>query len=462
MQSVSVMKKNVLLLLGVMFAISAEAQSHSFIDTMYVRYEQFDFDAWLTADTIGNRGKLFNNGPVYPDAWMRLGYSDILQYNYTDNPDGVDVVGLSAAIVLDPTGPRTTVPAEYLLLYDAVTDAFDLKAQVQWFEDDTAGRPFFRWIQRTANCNVPSSNGIDTVGGAKIYDFYFDKPITLLDSFYVGGTDHSAQGIYTQENIPFGTGHYVTFRTSSSTEGCYHPSLWKMFHYTDYGAPTLIPLLQWQWRPTTQFMMVLPIISVVDTSFANAPECPRVSGMFLRGNYTDTVTVQWAYDTLHDEFEVSYGRVGTVPDDGTVVTVRDNKWQFADSAYNDTQMVVYVRTVCREYDTLRWSGWSVPMYMCVHYDVDTAQQEGIEVPEEVSDLQRFVRLMPNPASGNVVVMSSYGMERVEVYDARGGRVYDCPAKGTSTGFDVLSWAKGTYVVLVRTPAGTAAKRLVVN
>ena len=49
-----------------------------------------------------------------------------------------------------------------------------------------------------------------------------------------------------------------------------------------------------------------------------------------------------------------------------------------------------------------------------------------------------------------------------MYDARGGRVYDSPVKGTSTGFDVSSWAKGTYVVLVRTPAGTAAKRLVVR
>ena len=35
-------------------------------------------------------------------------------------------------------------------------------------------------------------------------------------------------------------------------------------------------------------------------------------------------------------------------------------------------------------------------------------------------------------------------------------------QSTTVGFDVSSWAKGAYVVLVRTPAGTASKRLVVG
>ena len=457
------MKKNFLYIVYVL-----SAQSHSFRDTNYVRYEQFDFDAWMWADTV-HHGKSVDEYPIY-DHSNTFWDLDIVQYNYTDNSAGMEIVGLSAAVVLQHGYISANVPPEYLLLYDALTDAFDLKAQVRWFEDDTVGRPAGRYMENPILCHDSntSHNGpfyygyVNNTHVIKIFDIYFDKPITVYDSFYVGATHNFFSEMFTPESI-ISSSTYIyfnsTYRQYDTT--CLTPSLWKLyFHRSDnvMGAPSL----QWVWFPTNQFLVVLPIIKVVDTSFANAPECPRVSGMFLRGNYTDTVTVQWAYDTLHDEFEVSYGRVGTAPDEGTVVTVRDNKWQFADSAYNDTQMVVYVRTVCREYDTLRWSSWSVPMYMCVHYDVDTAQQEGIEVPEEVSDLQRFVRMMPNPASRSVIVMSSYGMERVEVYDARGGKVYDSPAKGTSTGFDVSSWAKGTYVVLVRTPAGTAAKRLVVN
>jgi hypothetical protein len=211
-------------------------------------------------------------------------------------------------------------------------------------------------------------------------------------------------------------------------------------------------------------MMVMPIIRVVDTSFANAPKCPDVSGLFARGSYTETVTVQWDRDSLHSEFELSYGREGTAPDEGTIVTVNDNRWMFTDTAYWDTPMVTYVRTVCREYDTLRWSGWSSPVRWRLHHEqpADTSQHEGIEVPDDGSDLSRYVRLMPNPASGSVVVMSSYGIERVEVYDMRGERVMEQEGQSTTVGFDVSSWAKGAYVVLVRTPAGTASKRLVVG
>ena len=298
----------------------------------------------------------------------------------------------------------------------------------------------------------------------RTFDCYFDKPVVVYDSFYVGGTDYSLMGTAThQPSIPESNSNYITFRPSYDyfTDTCYNVALWKLYHYTSHGG-WLTPN-QWYWIPSNQFLMVLPIIAVVDTSFANAPECPRVTGLFSRGSYTDTVTVQWAQDSLHREFEVSYGREGTAPDDGTIVTVRNaNRWQFTDVAYRDIPMVSYVRTVCREYDTLRWSGWSSPVRWRLHHEEgDTTHHEGIEVAEG-GDLSRFVRLMPNPASGRVVVMSSYGMERVRVYDARGGKVYDSPADGTTAGFDVSSWAKGTYVVHVRTHAGTAAKRLVVQ
>ena len=156
------MKKVVLFIVFVLAAVAGFAQSHSYRDTLHVRYEQFDFDAWLLADTIGNRGKLYNIRPLHPETSGVFGYSDILQYNYTDNPSGIDVAGLSAVIFCDLTGPRTDAPPEYLLLYDALSDTFDLKARVQWYETDTAGRPFFRWIQRIADCHVPSSNGIDS------------------------------------------------------------------------------------------------------------------------------------------------------------------------------------------------------------------------------------------------------------------------------------------------------------
>ena len=81
---------------------------------------------------------------------------------------------------------------------------------------------------------------------------------------------------------------------------------------------------------------------------------------------------------------------------------------------------------------------------------------------EADELSRFVQLMPNPASGLVVVNSSYGISRVEAYDVRGEKVMDQPTEGRTAIIDVTAWPKGAYVVLVRTPQGTAANRLVVH
>ena len=446
--------------------LGVKAQSHSFRDTIEVRYEQFDYDAWVMQDPVHN-GKA-SIGFLYPYTNMVLGNDDVLQYNYTDNPNGMEVIGLSAAVHFMHGHLDSRVPTEYLLLYEATPDSFILKAQMQWDETDTAGRPDGQYLINQLSCQNPSSlDGLDSFSGGyahgiKIFDLYFDtdKPIVVYDSFYVGGTAYFSRFDPYEINY-WSQSYYMSFSTSYGVRDteCYSPALWKMYHYSGGSG---VPTNQWHWRPSNQFLMILPIIRVVDTSFANAPACPKVSGMFLRGNNTDTVTLQWAHDSLHGEFEVSYGPNGTAPGDGTVVTVNDNRWQFTDAAYSDTLMVAYVRTVCREYDTLRWSGWSSPMNFRLHYvDTTTHHEEGIEVPEE-GDLSRFVRLMPNPASGSVLVMSSYGMERLEVYDARGGKVYDSPAEGTTAGFDVSSWAQGAYVVHVRTHAGTAAKRLVVN
>ena len=75
-----------------------------------------------------------------------------------------------------------------------------------------------------------------------------------------------------------------------------------------------------------------------------------------------------------------------------------------------------------------------------------------------------VQLMPNPASGKVTVMSSSAIDKIEVYDEKGNRMLGQRElnRTISVGFDVSKWAKGAYVVLVYTPSGTTAKRLVVN
>ena len=452
------MKKIAIFFISILLVAGAAAQSHSFRDTSYVKYKQFDHEAYFL-DTTDSK---FHH--VYEFALPFTSSSDVVQYNYTNNPDGMTVIGISAVINSGSSGNHVFPmnPPQYLLLYDALTDTFELKAMIQWEVTDTVGRPYYDWIVSTSNGRIQTWSQVfqsPVPHYYSIFDMYFDNPVTVYDSFYVGGTCT----FNTLGNHPgyfcYRLVRYDTIMQSFNYD--YRPIYRKIYPYTTQGG-TLIPN-QWYWEQTNLWMLVFPIIEVVDTSFANAPACPRVSGLFSRGNNTDTVTVQWSYDNLHTEFELSYGREGMRPEEGTIITLHDtNRWQFTDTTYRDTPMVTYVRTVCREYDTLRWSNWGSPIYWHLHHQ--GSNHEGIAVPDDQSDLARFVQLMPNPANNRALVISSYGIEGIEVYDLKGNRVLEQKGaeRGTTAGFDVTGWAKGAYVVLVRTPAGTTAKRLVVN
>ena len=453
------MKKLVLLIVSAVVAVGVSAQSHSFRDTSYVKYWQFDLLGFFSDTTTPLRNGY--DGLYGPTSMV----ADVLQYNYTDSPDGLRVAGISAVITTDYPNPVCPMdPPEYLLLYDALPDNFELKDSVQWEVCDTAGRPWYDWIVGCVDGKpVTWTEALHMPAiphHYSVFDLYFDEPVTVYDSFYVGGTQRMGMGSYNWD------AYYLCYRLVrldpvTSVASSYWPTWWKIYPYNSYGG--YHTPYQWYWTQSNMWMMVLPIIEVVDTSFANAPVCPKVSGLFSRGNYTDTVKVQWDYDSLHPEYELSYGREGSRPGEGTVVTLSNNRWMFTDTAYSDTPMVAYVRTVCREYDTLRWSGWSSPVYFRLHHErADTTHHEGISVPEESGDLSRFVQLMPNPTGGRTMVMSSYGIDRVEVYDVRGERVLEQTAHGTTAVIDVTDWQAGAYVVLVRTPAGTIAKRLVVG
>lgn len=88
---------------------------------------------------------------------------------------------------------------------------------------------------------------------------------------------------------------------------------------------------------------------------------------------------------------------------------------------------------------------------------DTSGHAAIVGP---TDLGTVIR--PNPAHGSVQVVSVMELERVEVYNAIGVKVWEQEADGTVVTIDVSRWTSGTYVVMVHTPLGIAKKQLVVQ
>ena len=72
----------------------------------------------------------------------------------------------------------------------------------------------------------------------------------------------------------------------------------------------------------------------------------------------------------------------------------------------------------------------------------------------------FVSVSPNPATGMATVKSSFGINAVGLYDLGGALLLSQTASGLTHTLDLRPYAAGVYILKVRTPNGTATKKIV--
>lgn len=459
------MKRIIFFIIAALIVGSAWAQAYHYSDTTYINYEQFNFDQWILGDSAIGGKVLGGPNPI----GHSLSNADLLQYNYTSDPNGVTVVGLSAVMSLDLENICTPMrPPQSLLLYEATPDTLMLIGQLQWEESDYTRMPYFHWLTAYSDsCGGPHrviSNESD-VNWIRNFEYFFDKPLIVFDSYYVGGTFHFSRTDY--EFPCFYASYYRSFQSSyhaQDTVCAMPPILWKILDLSSYPPHDLV----WENYESRQFLMVLPIIRIIDSGNI----CPPVSGLFMRNNYTDTVSFQWANDTdTYSQYVISYGPAPFLPEEGTFDTILSNRWSFSDTNFLDVPMELYIRRICYDYDSVRQSSWNPPLHFQIHHiptdttsnpDTNTHQPEGITLPEEGNSLDQYVRFMPNPASNVVFVASSLHIEHIEFYNVKGEKVTDFSPNGTIFQLDVSPWNKGTYVALIHTSSGIVTKRLVVQ
>ncbi|MBP5425579.1 MAG: T9SS type A sorting domain-containing protein, partial [Prevotella sp.] len=92
--------------------------------------------------------------------------------------------------------------------------------------------------------------------------------------------------------------------------------------------------------------------------------------------------------------------------------------------------------------------------------VDTTIVDTVGIAQRM--LERYTGLQPNPAAERVQVLSSFGLTGVEVYNAAGIKVQEQKATGYVATLDVGALPAGPYLVRIKTPNGTATKKLLVQ
>lgn len=458
------MKKCSIFIAMLMASVMLMAQIPYRVDTSYVKYNTFDFLDWVMADSLGRGMDLFQMGLPPQSTAQHMG--EVLQLNYTSLPQGLKVVGLSVCVYILNRIPLN--PVESLFLYEATPTSFDLLREVQWNLVDTdAAYPYEAIASVPLNCS--KEHYIIYTGGTSntrnwVYEYYFDTAVVVYDSFYVGNTDHRNMNLFDENSSGACFSYWTLVASYSWFPDCHMPPItWKMKNLNQryQTSPYCLPYNQWFWRDSWQYLLTRPIIELIDTNI-DYPDCNAPSGLFVTGNGTDTVTLHWNADAGHSKYIVKYGPLNFNPaTSGTADTVVGNEWVYTGPDYSGRQMDAYVRTLCDEYDTVRLSPWSAePVYFLWREGQhDTAD---VSVPDQGETFDTYVRVLPNPASDKVQIISSFKIDQVEVYNSHGHKVLDAPLGRTMTWIDVAGWPRGVYVLLLHTSSGTIAKRLVVK
>ncbi len=364
------------------------------------------------------------------------------KYNYTDS--ALKVVGIAAYVWARYDGPGypweprcadTTFDNWYenFILYKPTDTGMVMLATQRYSVLDTT-----RWMKLFYNKDYTFNSDSVYVRYVPIYEAYFDEPVTVTDSFYVATTNY--HGVVDSQSW--------TYPGPRAGTGCYHPARsQKLCYGQHYMWKDQSNGFQWRYYFGELVLIIFPIIDTTQ------PRCWKPVGLNLQSQDTDGVYLAWERGENNHAWEVAYGPANDDPEGYSTLATTTPECTLRGLAAG-VEYAARVRAIC--FDNTMYSSWTDTMRF-------TRDGEPLSIisPDDNSD---GIRLMPNPASGSVVVMSSYGIEGVEVYDVRGERVLTLSGaeRGTTAGFDVSKWAKGAYVVLVRTRAGTASKRLVVK
>ena len=302
---------------------------------------------------------------------------------------------------------------------------------------------------------------------APVYEFYFDTPRVVMDTFYVGFRSdyvmppefdpllhHDSEWVryYPQQwvwSIMYLFGTSITNGRNEYVEGWRRTAISSCIEKTPYAWGGIFPILV---PPDTDAVVGLPVWG------------------FHRGeDYEGWPVFEWSQTEGQELYEVAYGRADQDPHDFRVVRTTYPWLILRDSTLDST--VVYAAQcrsrrhhACAIHDTLVWSAWTDTVeFYTGRYRPGSAPTEGIA---EVVGGTAFT-LSPNPAKDGVrleVAAEGFRGGVLAVSDAAGREVLRRELKASERvcEFRVADLPAGTYFVTLATKDGTSTRKLVVE
>lgn len=309
--------------------------------------------------------------------------------------------------------------------------------------------------------NAESECGkMDTLVDA--YALYFNEPINVSGSFYVGY--YLKQG-----HFRYGIGHETNAALSCDSYSgdipIYDSSV---VSYNLFDDDSTVRGYAVNFCPMGIYWLFCPIQSIPDTdSFG----CPEVEGFGFAGMMAGSPTFTWAPAAEHRLYQLAYGPYDAPLDSLQVVETDNYFLELSDpSLSRDIYYQARLRAKCHHrcpiHDTVMWTAWTDPVYFYTGDNMpDTTHHHG--EPESIAEVNGPVHfaLAPNPAHGSVT-LTLEGMPVagtvLTIHDGAGREVLHRTLHERVTRIATKGLAAGVYTVTVSNPQGMGTHRLSVE
>ena len=404
---------------------------------------------------------------VYPDLCIHSGGIHITGEEFALTED-LMVVGLAVCPTIYTDSMRfvdhivdTSIAnrlTEYVQLYTLVGGIPQLQAQGP-----------YRWEDPHRYILFPNSKfensvqpGVTTC--VPLYETMFDTSVYIdaskTSSYILAGTCNNNGVVYTDTcNGTIFSEPIICMEHYATAYSCYlsafgwYPAQHFWLKYDTFP---------WQSSTLNSYLLDINIFPILDTLFGTP--CAMVTGLQTVEVDSLWATLMWSADARHQEWEVKYRPTDDSLGNDSVVTVNVPIVTLTGLTPGTTYSVK-VRGLCDACidnyspwcDTLQFVTTFTP-YIPPDTTPDTLPYIRPHTLG-IGNLDRYTRIMPNPAHDVVNVLSSYQLQGVAVYDLMGRQLLEQPADGMTATVNISTLPRGTYILAIRTLQGVATKKL---
>lgn len=337
------------------------------------------------------------------------------------------------------------------LLYVKHGDTMVFVDAAPWTSQTSQQQHYFKF---DSLCLSPFASICDSIHyETPLYEFYFDRPHLMSDTFYVG-----------YHNIPFPGLEWSGGRTyiTRSERPCDSP----LGNYIVVFRDMHINCTSWQRGQESRFGGVYPIIiPPCDSTFDPCLPVENFSHEVLSPNQ-----VSFSWDTVGDQtdFQISFGPYDMPPDSNLWHTTMSNPEVYSGCWDEKTYYAAYIRAKCHkrcnDIDTTFYGPWSDPIYFHTgSFMPDTGHAAIAATDSAPYDFS----ISPNPARHSISIAlpplpNGNGRKTILISDGSGKEVYRKQTDDSQAVVDISAFPAGMYLVTIITPLGPSSQKLVIE